>query len=69
MAKIKEYFDPENFVFKTRGIYRICWAKNFYYLGIISAIINWGEVHWLSYFFFIASSYLYGTSVVASLKK
>ena len=68
MAKIKDYFDPKNFVFEARGIYRICWAKNFYWLGIISALINWGELHWLSFWFFVTSSYLYGNSVVTVLK-
>tara|TARA_R100001163_G_C5067310_1_gene206327 strand:+ start:3264 stop:3503 length:240 start_codon:yes stop_codon:yes gene_type:complete len=64
MAKINELLDPNNYSFRIKGHARICWAKNFFYIAVISAFfINPEHTKNISFACFLMSSVLYTLGV------
>ena len=60
MAKISKMLDASNYSFRIEGHGRICWAKNFFYVALVSAFFTDPEsIQSISFICFALSSILY----------
>jgi hypothetical protein len=65
----KSRFDINNYEFKVEGTHRIAWAKNFFWIGLVSILFTGFENAIVCQYCMALSAWLYQFSVKPIFKK